>query len=85
MSQKSFAATADDAFFARHLADSDPDINRAIDAEVSRQDDGIELMASGNIVSRPPTTAGPIQIYHSAVPTSFRSLYTESQLKYKLF
>ena len=52
MSQKSFAATADDAFSARHLADSDPDINRAIDAEVSRQDDGIELIASENIVSR---------------------------------
>ena len=41
-----------DNFFTGRLAESDPDIGRAIDKELSRQDDGIELIASENIVSR---------------------------------
>ena len=44
--------TALDTFFSGRLADGDPDIRRAIDNELSRQDDGIELIASENIVSR---------------------------------
>ncbi len=41
-----------DAFFIGRLAEGDPDIHRAIDDERARQDDGIELIASENIVSR---------------------------------
>ena len=44
--------TALDTFFTGRLADGDPDIRRAIDNELSRQDDSIELIASENIVSR---------------------------------
>ena len=39
-------------FFAATLADSDPEIARAIDLELGRQRDEIELIASENIVSR---------------------------------
>ena len=41
-----------DSYFTGRLADSDPEISRAIHDEVVRQDDGIELIASENIVSR---------------------------------
>ena len=44
--------TVPEAFFTGCLADRDPDISRAISDERSRQDDGIELIASENIVSR---------------------------------
>ncbi len=39
-------------FFAQTLAESDPDVARAIAAELGRQRDKIELIASENIVSR---------------------------------
>jgi len=39
-------------FFSRGLAQSDPEIARAIDDELKRQQDKIELIASENIVSR---------------------------------
>ena len=44
--------TVADSYFTGRLAESDPEISRAIHAEVVRQDDGIELIASENIVSR---------------------------------
>src|SRR5271156_2729713 len=40
------------SFFSAPLADADPDIARAIELELGRQRDGIELIASENIVSR---------------------------------
>jgi glycine hydroxymethyltransferase len=40
------------SFFSAGLADSDPDIARAIGLELGRQRDEIELIASENIVSR---------------------------------
>jgi glycine hydroxymethyltransferase len=40
------------AFFTATLAESDPDIARAIEQELGRQRDEIELIASENIVSR---------------------------------
>ena len=40
------------SFFSTHLMDSDPDLHNAIDLELNRQRDGIELIASENIVSR---------------------------------
>ena len=40
------------SFFSAGLADADPDIARAIDLELGRQRDEIELIASENIVSR---------------------------------
>src|SRR5215203_1330428 len=40
------------SFFSASLADSDPDIARAIDLELGRQRDEIELIASENIVSQ---------------------------------
>ena len=43
---------ADDGFFTRSLADVDADIKASIDEELRRQNDGIELIASENIVSR---------------------------------
>ncbi|HCD50056.1 MAG: serine hydroxymethyltransferase [SAR116 cluster bacterium MED-G04] len=39
-------------FFNSHLEDSDPALYTAIDHELTRQRDGIELIASENIVSR---------------------------------
>ena len=39
-------------FFTQNLADADPDLNGAIQAEFKRQQDNIELIASENIVSR---------------------------------
>ncbi|MFQ5957767.1 MAG: serine hydroxymethyltransferase [Alphaproteobacteria bacterium] len=46
------AAPADTGFFTRRLADVDRDVRQAIDREVRRQNDGIELIASENVVSR---------------------------------
>ena len=45
-------ATAETPFFTRGLAASDAAIAQAIDKELVRQQDGIELIASENIVSR---------------------------------
>ncbi len=44
--------TVPETFFTSRLAEGDPDISRAINDELARQDDGIELIASENIVSR---------------------------------
>jgi len=44
--------SANAAFFTRTLADTDPDIARAISKELGRQRHEIELIASENIVSR---------------------------------
>jgi glycine hydroxymethyltransferase len=41
-----------DNFFALHLAQADPAVNLAMDHELQRQRDQIELIASENIVSR---------------------------------
>ncbi len=41
-----------DRFFSEPLADSDPDVHDAIQGELRRQQDHIELIASENIVSR---------------------------------
>ena len=50
------AATANDVqpdgFFTRGLAEADPQINEAINLELGRQRDKIELIASENIVSK---------------------------------
>ncbi|MCH7931436.1 MAG: serine hydroxymethyltransferase [Proteobacteria bacterium] len=46
------AALDDTGFFTRRLAECDPELKQAIDDERVRQDDGIELIASENIVSR---------------------------------
>jgi glycine hydroxymethyltransferase len=51
------SATAPDlygfsGFFDRSLEESDPDVFKALDQELTRQNDGIELIASENIVSR---------------------------------
>ena len=40
------------SFFSASLADSDPEIARAVELELGRQRDEIELIASENIVSR---------------------------------
>jgi glycine hydroxymethyltransferase len=42
----------EDRFFGAGLAEVDPDIAKAIQQELKRQQDGIELIASENIVSR---------------------------------
>ncbi len=42
----------DESFFTASLADSDPELYRAIRGELKRQQDQIELIASENIVSR---------------------------------
>jgi glycine hydroxymethyltransferase len=46
------AEARDSAFFTRHLRDADPEIAQAIDNELHRQQNEIELIASENIVSR---------------------------------
>jgi glycine hydroxymethyltransferase len=46
------ATAAVDSFFASPLAEADPEIARALRDELRRQQDGIELIASENIVSR---------------------------------
>src|SRR5271168_4440726 len=40
------------SFFSASLAEADPEIARAVQLELGRQRDGIELIASENIVSR---------------------------------
>ncbi|MFK8251401.1 serine hydroxymethyltransferase [Ancylobacter terrae] len=45
-------ASANSRFFSASLAESDPELAGAIDAELGRQRDEIELIASENIVSR---------------------------------
>ncbi len=52
MSNANAAMTTHRGFFSASLAESDPDLNRAITGELSRQQDQIELIASENIVSR---------------------------------
>jgi len=52
MSKTDAAKNTHNGFFSASLADTDPDLNRAIAAELSRQQDQIELIASENIVSR---------------------------------
>jgi glycine hydroxymethyltransferase len=44
-------ATAPDSFFSGHVADTDPELWRALKDELGRQRDKIELIASENIVS----------------------------------
>src|SRR5690348_13117715 len=46
------AGPQDSGFFTKRLADTDPDMSRAIGEELERQRDKIELIASENIVSR---------------------------------
>lgn len=46
------SAASQKAFFSAPLADTDPEIAKAIGLELSRQRDEIELIASENIVSR---------------------------------
>jgi glycine hydroxymethyltransferase len=46
------AAARSNSFFGAHLAAADPEIARAVDLELGRQRDEIELIASENIVSR---------------------------------
>ena len=38
--------------FTERLADVDPEVHAALEAETARQRDGIELIASENLVSR---------------------------------
>jgi glycine hydroxymethyltransferase len=54
MTQSSSAAAAvrSNSFFSASLAEADPEIARAIELELGRQRDEIELIASENIVSR---------------------------------
>jgi glycine hydroxymethyltransferase len=51
-SQPARGVSASDPFFSATLAESDPDVAAAIGAELKRQQDEIELIASENIVSR---------------------------------
>src|SRR5687767_4656837 len=46
------AEAGDSGFFTKHLKDADPDIWNAIQGELHRQQDEIELIASENIVSQ---------------------------------
>ena len=50
--RKEFAVPRSNSFFSAPLATVDPEIARAIDLELQRQRDEIELIASENIVSR---------------------------------
>ena len=43
---------AEEGFFSASLAEADPEINKAIQSELQRQQDHIELIASENIVSK---------------------------------
>lgn len=52
MNDASGLAPLPDRFFAASLAETDPELAEAIGAELHRQQDGIELIASENIVSR---------------------------------
>ncbi len=46
------ASISQNRFFGASLAEADPELASAINAELARQQDGIELIASENIVSR---------------------------------
>jgi glycine hydroxymethyltransferase len=50
--EQSYSSSAVHSFFNTSLAETDPDIADAINCEVGRQRDEIELIASENIVSR---------------------------------
>src|SRR3712207_2753803 len=52
MSATQAPAHLSNSFFSASLADTDPEIARAIGLELGRQRDEIELIASENIVSR---------------------------------
>ena len=54
MTQSAAAAVAvrSNSFFSASLAEADPEIARAVELELGRQRDEIELIASENIVSR---------------------------------
>jgi len=52
MSASQAAGHLSNSFFSARLADSDPEVARAIELELGRQRDEIELIASENIVSR---------------------------------
>jgi glycine hydroxymethyltransferase len=52
MSASQAASHLSNTFFSASLADADPEIARAIELELGRQRDEIELIASENIVSR---------------------------------
>ncbi len=52
MSPDSIATADRSAFFATPVAETDPELHAAITAELARQQDQIELIASENIVSR---------------------------------
>ncbi len=53
MSQSSVAAKSlSNSFFGASLAEGDPEIFRAVELELGRQQREIELIASENIVSR---------------------------------
>ena len=52
MSEAAAASTRSNSFFSAPLASVDPEIARAIELELGRQRDEIELIASENIVSR---------------------------------
>ncbi len=52
LAQQTLQETPRDDFFGESLASRDPDIAAALDAEMTRQRDGIELIASENIVSQ---------------------------------
>jgi len=52
MATQTAIMTAKDGFFAEQLEESDPELYAAINGELLRQQDQIELIASENIVSR---------------------------------
>ena len=52
MATQTAIITAKDGFFAEQLEESDPELYAAINGELLRQQDQIELIASENIVSR---------------------------------
>ncbi|MGH6857570.1 MAG: serine hydroxymethyltransferase, partial [Methylocella sp.] len=52
MSQTVTSRAVPDTFFAAGLADADPEIAKAIELELGRQQHEIELIASENIVSK---------------------------------
>src|SRR5580704_4088866 len=52
MNVSASASVRSNSFFSAPLAAADPEIARAVELELGRQRDGIELIASENIVSR---------------------------------
>src|SRR6516164_8076223 len=52
MNYSAAAPIRSNSFFSASLAEADPEIARAVDLELGRQRDEIELIASENIVSR---------------------------------